>query len=88
MCVGDRTGYTDSAGTMLLLKKMDLPTTVGHYHLLQAPTARITHGVDHGAYCSQLARDMGSAPDLWELYRVHGLRILLIYWCVRVARAS
>ena len=77
----------DTAGTMLLLKQMDLPKEASHYHLLQAPDARITHGVDHGAYCSQLARDMGSAPDLWELYRVHGLRIVLIYWCVVMARA-
>ena len=65
--------------TALITGKMDLPTDSPHYHLLAAKGSRIQYGVDHSAYMSTLARDFGGAPGLWELYREHGLRILLVY---------
>ncbi|KAK4054707.1 hypothetical protein OIV83_000631 [Microbotryomycetes sp. JL201] len=65
--------------SLMLAGKVSLPTDEGHYHLLAAKTARIQYGVDHGAYISQLARDMGAAPSLWQLYRQYGLHVLLCY---------
>ncbi|KAJ5905160.1 Monooxygenase [Penicillium subrubescens] len=65
--------------TALITGKMAMPTDPPHYHLLAAKTSRIHYGVDHSAYMSTLARDFGGAPGLMELYREHGLRILLIY---------
>jgi dimethylaniline monooxygenase (N-oxide forming) len=65
--------------TALILGIMQLPTDPPHYHLLARKNARIQYGVDHSAYMSTLARDFGGAPGLWELYRTHGFRILLIY---------
>jgi dimethylaniline monooxygenase (N-oxide forming) len=58
---------------------MNMPTGPPHYHLLAAKNSRIQYGVDHGAYMSTLAKDFGGAPGLLELYRRHGLQILLIY---------
>ena len=57
----------------------DLPTTEPHYHLLAPTTARIQYGVDHSAYMSTLAKDMGAAPDLMQLWREYGWRVLLAY---------
>lgn len=65
--------------TALILGIMPLPTSEPHYHLLAKQSARIHYGVDHGAYMSQLGRDFGGAPSLRELYRVHGLKVLLVY---------
>ncbi|KAF7713645.1 Flavin-containing monooxygenase [Penicillium ucsense] len=65
--------------TALITGRMDLPTDPPHYHLLAAKGSRIQYGVDHSAYMSTLARDFGGAPGLRELYREHGLRILLVY---------
>jgi dimethylaniline monooxygenase (N-oxide forming) len=65
--------------TALITGKMAMPTDPPHYHLLAAKASRIQYGVDHSAYMSTLARDFGGAPGLMELYREHGLRILLIY---------
>lgn len=57
-----------------------IPSSPPHYHLIvrDAAKARITHGVDYSSYVSQLARDMGAAPGLWELWRTHGALILFI----------
>lgn len=65
--------------TMLLAGRLAPPTSPPHYHLLAAPTARIQYGVDYSSYVSQLARDQGSDPGLLELYRKHGLHVLLAY---------
>lgn len=67
---------------------MQLPTGPAHYRLLSSDTARIQYGVDHSSYSSQLARDMGAAPGLWELYRVHGLHVLLSYWSAVLSRSQ
>ncbi|KAI0094077.1 FAD/NAD(P)-binding domain-containing protein [Irpex rosettiformis] len=55
------------------------PLSLPHYHLLMKENARIKYGVDHGAYMSTLAKDIGAAPGLWELFREHGLHILICY---------
>lgn len=65
--------------TSLITGQMSIPTDPPHYHLLAAKGSRIQYGVDHSAYMSTLARDFGGAPGLMELYRRHGLRILLTY---------
>jgi dimethylaniline monooxygenase (N-oxide forming) len=65
--------------TALITGRMALPTEPPHYHLLAKQSSRIQYGVDHSAYMSTLARDFGGAPGLLELYRAHGLKILLVY---------
>ena len=65
--------------TALITGRMSAPTDPPHYHLLAPSTARIRYGVDHSAYMSTLARDFGGAPGLMELWRVHGLKVLLVY---------
>ncbi|KAJ5736875.1 Monooxygenase [Penicillium malachiteum] len=65
--------------TTLITGRMQIPTDPPHYHLLAAKSSRIQYGVDHSAYMSTLAKDFGGAPSLLELYRRHGLQILLIY---------
>lgn len=65
--------------TALILGRMEMPRDPPHYHLLAKKTARIHYGVDHSAYMSTLAKDFGGAPGLLQLYRKHGLRILLTY---------
>ncbi|OCK80033.1 dimethylaniline monooxygenase [Lepidopterella palustris CBS 459.81] len=65
--------------TALILNHMRIPTDPPHYHLLASKGSRIQYGVDHSAYMSTLARDFGGAPSLLELYRRHGLRVLLVY---------
>jgi dimethylaniline monooxygenase (N-oxide forming) len=63
----------------LITGKMALPTSPSHYHLLSPESSRIKYGVDHSAYMSQLARDFGGAPGLYQLYKAHGLRVVFIY---------
>lgn len=65
--------------TALLLGHMSIPTSPPHYHLLASKGSRIQYGVDHSAYMSTLARDFGGAPGLVQIYRRHGLRVLLVY---------
>ncbi|KAG6850532.1 hypothetical protein H0H93_012148 [Arthromyces matolae] len=55
------------------------PLTPPYYHLLVEDTARIKYGVDHSAYMSTLAKDIGAAPGLWELWRDYGWHILVCY---------
>ena len=64
----------------LLKGQVKLPVDPPHYGLLVKENSRIHYGVDHGAYVSTLARDIGAAPGLWELYREHGLHVLICYW--------
>ncbi|KAL1413337.1 hypothetical protein Q8F55_001096 [Vanrija albida] len=59
--------------------KIAPPTSPENYHLLHSEQSRIQYGVDYSAYMSQLARDMGSAPGLLELWWKHGWFITLIY---------
>ncbi|KDQ12360.1 hypothetical protein BOTBODRAFT_67552 [Botryobasidium botryosum FD-172 SS1] len=65
--------------TALIKGQITPPTSPPHYHLLVKETARIKYGVDHGAYMSTLAKDIGAAPGLWELWREHGFHVLLCY---------
>ena len=65
---------------LLAARRIKVPTSPEHYHLLHSPQGRIQYGVDYSSYMAQLARDMRSAPGLGELYREHGLSVLLIYW--------
>ena len=65
--------------TALILGKMQEPNHAGHYKLLTKNNARIEYGVDYSTYMSVLAQDFGGAPSLLELWRLHGLTILLIY---------
>ncbi|KAI5476837.1 hypothetical protein MNV49_007133 [Pseudohyphozyma bogoriensis] len=65
--------------SLLLLKKIPVPTSTPTYRLLAKKTARIQYGVDHSTYMSTLAKDMGAAPSLSELYCEHGFHVLLTY---------
>ncbi|CED83928.1 dimethylaniline monooxygenase [Phaffia rhodozyma] len=65
--------------TLLIQKRMKLPMTPPHYYLLSKPTSRIQYGVDHSTYMSTLAKDMGSAPGLLDLWWQHGWFITLVY---------
>ncbi|KAJ4295253.1 hypothetical protein N0V90_007264 [Kalmusia sp. IMI 367209] len=65
--------------TAFITNRMKLPTDPPHYHLLAKKGSRIQYGVDHSAYMSTLAKDFGGAPGLRELWRVHGLKVLLVY---------
>lgn len=64
---------------LVIAGKLAPPTSTGHYLLLARPQARIHYGVDYSSYVSQLARDMGSAPSLWQLWKEHGLLVLFVY---------
>lgn len=64
----------------LLNNQVRKPLPPPHYHLLVKETARIKYGVDHSTYMSTLAKDIGAAPGLWELYREYGLHVLVAYW--------
>ncbi|KAI0792844.1 FAD/NAD-P-binding domain-containing protein [Abortiporus biennis] len=55
------------------------PLPPPHYHLLVKETARIKYGVDHSTYMSTLAKDIGAAPGLWEVFREYGIHVLLCY---------
>lgn len=50
-----------------------------HYHLLVEDTARIKYGVDHSTYMSTLAKDIGAAPGLWQLWQLYGTHVLVCY---------
>lgn len=66
--------------TLILAGRMRPPThKPGHYRLLAAPDARIGYGVDYSAYVSQLARDAGMDPGLWDLFIQHGPWVLASY---------
>tara|TARA_R110002003_G_scaffold70_23_gene6530 strand:+ start:5982 stop:7130 length:1149 start_codon:yes stop_codon:yes gene_type:complete len=65
--------------TALITNRMAIPTDPPHYHLLAKQTSRIQYGVDHSAYMSTLAKDFGGAPGLLELWKAHGLKVLLVY---------
>ncbi|PWN48556.1 FAD/NAD(P)-binding domain-containing protein [Violaceomyces palustris] len=65
--------------TLILRGKLEPPTSTPHYYLLVKESARIKYGVDYSSYVSQLAKDMGSAPSLSELWWRHGLFVTLIY---------
>lgn len=65
--------------TALITGRMRMPNDPPYYHLLALSTARIQYGVDHSAYMSTLAKDFGGAPGLFELWRTHGLKVLLTY---------
>ncbi|KAF7359289.1 FAD NAD-binding domain-containing protein [Mycena sanguinolenta] len=52
----------------LLKGQVKTPLPKPHYHLLVKDTARITYGVDHSAYQSTLAKDIGAAPGLAQLW--------------------
>ena len=66
----------------LIKGQIKLPLSPPHYHLLTSEDARIQYGVDHSAYASTLAYDIGAAPGLFELWWKHGLKVLLCYWWV------
>jgi len=55
------------------------PLPPPHYHLLVKETARIRYGVDHSTYMSTLAKDIGAAPGLWDLWREYGTHVLVCY---------
>jgi len=59
--------------------KVKRPLTPAHYHLLVEDTARIKYGVDHSTYMSTLAKDIGAAPGLWELWREYGFHVVVCY---------
>ncbi|WVO14601.1 hypothetical protein L204_102236 [Cryptococcus depauperatus] len=61
------------------LKPIPIPTSLENYHLLHSPDSRIQYGVDYSTYMSTLAKDMGSAPGLWELWVEYGWFITFIY---------
>ncbi|KAG6818207.1 hypothetical protein H0H87_000112 [Tephrocybe sp. NHM501043] len=60
--------------------QIKLPLSAPHYHLLVKETARIKYGVDHSAYMSTLAKDIGASPGLWELWMEYGTQVLVSYW--------
>lgn len=66
--------------SLLLLNKVALPTTEPHYRLLTTPSSRIQYGVDHSAYMSTLANDIGASPSILQLYKNHGAHVTLCYW--------
>jgi dimethylaniline monooxygenase (N-oxide forming) len=66
----------------LLKDQVKKPLPPPHYHLLVKDTARIKYGVDHSSYMSTLAKDIGSAPGLWELWWNYGTHVLICYWYV------
>ncbi|WVF67693.1 hypothetical protein IAT40_002452 [Kwoniella sp. CBS 6097] len=60
-------------------RKIPIPTSLETYHLLHSPTGRIQYGVDHSTYMSTLAKDIGSAPSLSELWWEYGWFTLFVY---------
>ncbi|KIJ28547.1 hypothetical protein M422DRAFT_270149 [Sphaerobolus stellatus SS14] len=55
------------------------PLSSPNYRLIVKETARITHGVNHALYVSTLAKDIGAAPGLFELWWNYGTRVLVSY---------
>jgi dimethylaniline monooxygenase (N-oxide forming) len=66
--------------TAIIQGTISTPTTPPHYHLLQKSTARILYGVDHSSYMATLAKDLGAAPSLLELWVQYGWHVLICYW--------
>lgn len=62
---------------LMVTGRAQVPTGTPHYRLLASKTARIQYGVDHSAYMSTLAKDMGGQPGLWELYRDYGVKTMV-----------
>nr|CDI56133.1 related to flavin-containing monooxygenase [Melanopsichium pennsylvanicum 4] len=65
--------------TLILRNKIPAPLSTPHYYLLVKENARIKYGVDYSSYVSTLARDMGSAPALPQLWWEYGWKVTLIY---------
>jgi dimethylaniline monooxygenase (N-oxide forming) len=65
---------------LLTTRSIPLPTTPENYHLLHAKGSRIQYGVDYSTYQATLARDMGAAPGLRELWWEYGWFVVLVYW--------
>ncbi|KAE9406677.1 FAD/NAD-P-binding domain-containing protein [Gymnopus androsaceus JB14] len=63
----------------LLKGQVRQPIPPPHYHLLVKETARIKYGVDHSTYMSTLAKDIGAAPGIWEIWREYGTHVLVCY---------
>ncbi|KAF5390335.1 hypothetical protein D9757_002786 [Collybiopsis confluens] len=63
----------------LLKGQVRRPLPSPHYHLLVKETARIKYGVDHSTYMSTLAKDIGAAPGLFELWKEYGAHVLICY---------
>ncbi|KAG7096033.1 hypothetical protein E1B28_006714 [Marasmius oreades] len=63
----------------LIKNKVRKPLPPPYYHLLVKENARIKYGVDHSTYISTLAKDIGAAPGLWELWWEHGSHVLVCY---------
>ncbi|TFK45983.1 FAD/NAD(P)-binding domain-containing protein [Heliocybe sulcata] len=63
----------------LLKNQVTLPVSPPHYHLLVSENARIKYGVDHSTYVSTLAKDIGAAPGLWQIWREYGVHVLTCY---------
>ncbi|KAG7088525.1 hypothetical protein E1B28_012508 [Marasmius oreades] len=63
----------------LIKNQVRKPLPPPYYHLLVKEDARIKYGVDHSTYMSTLAKDIGAAPGLWELWWEHGLHVLVCY---------
>ena len=72
------------AQLFLLLSTVRIPppTSPETYHLLHSPTSRIQYGVDYSTYMATLARDVGSAPSMFQLLWQHGFFVTFIYWYV------
>lgn len=66
----------------LLKGQVRRPLPPPHHHLLVKESYRIKYGVDHSTYMSTLAKDIGAAPGLWELWREYGTHVLVCYWYV------
>lgn len=66
----------------LLKGQVKQPLPPPHYHLLVKENARIKYGVDHSTYMSTLAKDIGAAPGLLDLWRTYGTHVLVCYWYV------
>ncbi|KAF8894502.1 FAD/NAD(P)-binding domain-containing protein [Infundibulicybe gibba] len=63
----------------LLKGQLKKPLPPPHYHLLVKEDARIKYGVDHSSYISTLAKDIGAAPGLLELWWEYGTHVLVCY---------
>lgn len=73
---------------LLASNKIPTPTSPETYHLLHSPTSRIQYGVDYSTYMAQLARDMGTAPGLGELWREYGWFVTFVYWYVHFLKLA
>ncbi|KAF8334136.1 uncharacterized protein EI90DRAFT_3145067 [Cantharellus anzutake] len=63
----------------VITRRIPAPTSKPDYLLLVKETARIKYGVDHSTYMSTLAKDIGAAPGLWDLWKEYGTRVLVCY---------